>query len=185
MYALNFQYSSVLFPMLFAATPMALADLHASPALRRVGLDPARLRAGLVAGMIVASALTSWKFGVLVENSAFMAGWQPLIRHPGPADELRYRRVQEMIARIPPEAAVSASSEIGAQLSNRAKIYRWPEVRDAEYLLLGAWRFEAKEKAKLDELERGKFERLDEHEGILLLQRRSGPAPRPAAPRRR
>jgi uncharacterized membrane protein len=173
MFALNFQYSAVLFPMLFIATPEALARLGDDARLRALGLTAARLRPALVSGMVAASLLTSWKFGVLVENDAFMAGWQPLTRHPDARLRLRADRVREMVAAIPADASVAASSEIGPQLSNRDQIYRWPDIRDADYLLLGAWRFGDKEKRRLEALKRRTFEVLDEHDGVVLLRRRA------------
>ncbi len=181
MFALNFQYSSVLFPMFFIATPEALARLGESRHLRALGIVPSRLQPALLMGMLVASSLTSWKFGVFVPNDAFMAGWQPLTRSPGKRLRLRSDRVREMVAMIPADAAVSASSEIGPQLSNREKIYRWPDLRDAEYLLLGVWRFGKGEKKRVETLKRGRFELLDSFDGVELLRRRT-PPPLPKMP---
>ncbi|MCB9569018.1 MAG: DUF2079 domain-containing protein [Myxococcales bacterium] len=184
-FALNFQYSAVLFPMLFAATPQALAKIGESPRLRTLGIDGTRARAAAVAAILAASTLVSWKFGVLVENTAFKAGWQPLTRDPDAKLRLRADRTREMVAKIPADAAVSASSEIGPQLSNRERIYRWPDVRDAEYMLLGAWRFNGGERARLDRQAKTTFEVIDEHDGVILLKRREGsPAARADAPAR-
>lgn len=184
MYSLNFQYSAVFFPMLYVAAIDAFARVGESPRLGALGVDPSRLRAALVGGLIAATSLTTYKFGVFIENSAFMAGWQPLIRQPDEALQLRYRRLQEMIAQVPADAAIAASSEIGAQVSNRARAYRWPDVRDAEYLLLGAWRFEGKERQHFDRIRATTFEVIDEHDGIYLLRRRARPvaAPPPRRP---
>ncbi|MEZ4453548.1 MAG: DUF2079 domain-containing protein [Nannocystaceae bacterium] len=171
-FALNFHYSAVLFPMLFMATPEAIGRIAEAPRLQAAGLEPRRLRASLIVGVLAASLLVTWKYGVLFENSAFKAGWQPLIRRPDAALKLRYVRLQEMIARVPPDASIAASSEIGAHVSNRAKAYRWPDIRDAEWLLLGAWRFGADERARLERLKRTTYELVDEHDGIELLRRR-------------
>ncbi len=184
MFALNFQYSSVLFPMLFMATPEALARLGESRPLRGAGIRPSRLRAALLSGMVTASLLVSWKFGVFIENDAFMAGWQPLTRNPDAKMSLRADRVREMVASIPADARVSATSEIGPQLSNRDNLYRWPEIRDAEYLLLGAWRFGKGEQRKLAGLKRRRFEVIDSHDGVELLRRREAP-PQPSRPQPR
>lgn len=185
MFALNFQYSSVLFPMLFMATPEALARLGDNRRLEGAGISAQRLRPALLTGMLTASLLVSWKFGVFVENDAFMAGWQPLTREPDQRMRLRADRVREMVAAIPRDARVSATSEIGPQLSNRDNLYRWPEIRDAEYLLLGAWRFGQGEQRKLAGLKRKRFEVIDSHDGVELLRRRDEtPAPRPK-PRKR
>lgn len=175
MFALNFQYSSVLFPMLFIATPEALARLGKSKHLRALGVAPSRLRPALLMSMLVASSLTSWKFGVFVPNNAFLAGWQPLTRSPGKRLRLRSDHVREMVAAIPADAAVSASSEIGSQLSNREKLYRWPDLRDAEYLLLGVWRFGKGEKQRVKTLKRRRFELIDSFDGVELLRRRPPP----------
>jgi len=180
MFALNFQYSSVLFPMLFMATPEALARLGENRRLEGAGISTRRLRPALLTGMLMASLLVSWKFGVFVENDAFMAGWQPLTREPDERMRLRADRVREMVAAIPADAKVSATSEIGPQLSNRDYLYRWPELRDAEYLLLGSWRFGKGEQRKLTGLKRKRFEVIDSYDGVELLRRRDGtPAPHP------
>lgn len=171
-FSLSFHYSAVLFPMLFMAMPEALGRAEESPRLRGAGLHPGRLRAALCGGVIAASVLTSWKFGVLVENSSFVAGWQPLIRRPDNRLKLRYQRLQEMIAQVPADASIAATSEIGAHVSNRAHAYRWPDIRDAEWLLLGAWRFGKPERDRLDRLKRTTFEVVDSHDGIELLRRK-------------
>ncbi len=175
MFALNFQYSTLLFPMLFIATPEALARLGESKHLRALGVAPSRLRPALLMSMLVASSLTSWKFGVFIPNDAFMAGWQPFTRSPDKRLRLRSDRVREMVAAIPADAAVSASSEIGPQLSNREKLYRWPDLRDAEYLLLGVWRFGKSEKRRVETLKHRRFELIDSFDGVELLRRRAPP----------
>ncbi|HGG56900.1 MAG TPA: DUF2079 domain-containing protein, partial [Nannocystis exedens] len=182
MFALNFQYSSVLFPMFFIATPEALARLGKSKHLRALGMMPSRLQPALLMGMLVASSLTSWKFGVFIPNDAFMAGWQPLTRSPGKRLRQRSDHVRKMVAAIPADAAVSASSEIGPQLSNREKIYRWPDLRDAEYLLLGVWRFGKGEKKRVETLKRRRFELIDSFDGVELLRRRPPPPLRKMPP---
>lgn len=173
-FSLHFQYSSVLFPFLIAATAHGVGRVSEYRMWETVGLDGRRLRAALVATILGMTALVSWKYGVIVENDSFRAGWTRLTRNPGEDVVERYRRVRQMVDAIPPDAAVSTSTSIGPHVSNRAKAYRWPVVKDADYLIIrtNELKKKRKNKAKYDRLlKSGQYEVIDSHGAIKLLRR--------------
>lgn len=48
----------------------------------------------------------------------------------------RYENAVEAIAAVPPKAAVSANTNLGAHLTRRRDIYQFPTIENAEYVLL-------------------------------------------------
>jgi uncharacterized membrane protein len=174
MYSLHFQYTALLFPMLFAALPDGLVRVADSKRLRALGLERARLAWALVLTALTASVLVSYKRGVLFENASFVAGWTRLNRHPTPEMKERYARVQEMVARIGPDASVSVSHELGPHVSNRFKAYHWPTIGDAQYVFVYTTvpTFKKDDKQRLERLiQRKKFRVIDEAHGVQLLER--------------
>lgn len=174
LFSLHFQYSSVLLPMLFAAVPDGLVRVADSARLRMLGLARNRLAWTLVLGILTSSLLVSWKQGAIFDNAAFVGGWGPLVKRPTQEMRDRYAKLQEMIARIGPEAAVSANDETGPHIANRRKAYHWPTVNDAEYLLLyvESQYFRQDDQERLESLlKRKKFRVIDEGFGLQLLER--------------
>lgn len=174
LYSLHFQYSAVLIPMLFAAVPDAIARVSDSRRLQALGLERARVAWTLVLGMLTASLMVSAKRGAIFDNGSFVGGWGPLVKDPTPQMLERYARMQEMIARIGPEASVSANDETGPHIANRLKAYHWPTTGDAEFLLLyvESEYFRKDDQDRLERLlKRGRYRVIDEAHGIQLLQR--------------
>lgn len=175
-FSLYFQYSSVLFPFLLAATAHGIARVAEHDAVRAFRLDPSRVRPTLAGMVLLVTGLVSWKYGVLVENDAFRAGWTKLTRDPSSHVRERYRRVRAMVDQIPPDASVSSSTSIGPHVSSRAEAHRWPVVKDADYLLLRtnelSGKKRARERRKYDRyLKSGKYEVIDAFGAIKLLRR--------------
>lgn len=171
-FSLHFQYSSLLFPMLFVSVPDGFARVVDSRKLGALGLERGRLAWTLIFGMLTATLLTSVKYGVIFPNAAFKAGWNRLTRIPTQDMNDRYRRVQDLVARVGPDAAVSLTSEVGPHFSNRRKAYHWPTVNDADYLVLGTRHFKKDDDKKLKRLkDRKQFRLVDEINGIALYER--------------
>lgn len=170
-YSLHFQYSSVLFPVLLASLPDALARASESRVTRALGLHPRRLAWTLAWACLLATALTSLKFGAFVPNDSFKAGWNSIVRNPKQDALDRYDTVRELVAQIPPDATVSSTSGLGPHVSNRRDVYKWPSYREAEYLLLHTSKFDKKDKRRLDRLvRRGEFVRVDGGQGVELFE---------------
>jgi uncharacterized membrane protein len=66
-----------------------------------------------------------------------MTGYTPLrigFHWPGP--DAHDEQAGHMVRRIPPQASVSATNSLVPHLANRARIYIFPKVEDAEYIAL-------------------------------------------------
>ncbi|MDC0670210.1 DUF2079 domain-containing protein [Nannocystis radixulma] len=174
LFSLHYQYSALLFPMLFAALPDGVARMTDSERLRTLGLTRARVAWTLMLGMLTGSALVSWKRGVLLDNASFVAGWTRLDRRPTPEMKERYAKVQEIVARIGPESKVSVSHEIGPHFSNRRHAYHWPAINDAQFIILftDVYSFSKDDERRYQRLvQRGKFRVLEDTHGVILLER--------------
>jgi uncharacterized membrane protein len=171
-FSLYFQYSSVFFPLLFAALPDGLRRVVDSPTLPAAyGLRRAPLAWALAAGVLVATTGMSFKYGGIVPNAAFRAGWTPLQRFPDPKSRERHQWVRKMIDRIGPDAPVASTDILGAQLTNRRGIYRYPELGDARYLFVMPREFGKIGRAQYSAMLREKKLRLIEKKhGIELYE---------------
>lgn len=133
--SIYFQYSSVIFPIAFALTPIALQRIQGSGAAGALGLDGRRLGRAALTAAVVASALVSWKFGGIVDNAAFRGGFVRVTRLLSPQQQTSYAWIREQVAKIPPDASVAATNRLGAHISNRkeAFFYSGSHVRTVQY----------------------------------------------------
>lgn len=183
-FSLHFQYSALLLPMLFVAVPDGLARVTDGPRMKLLGLERARLAWTLMFGMLVATTITSVKYGVIFPNSSFKAGWNRLTRIPSAEMREKYVRVKEIAALIGPDAAVSVTSAVGPHLSNRRKAYHWPTVNDADYLVINS-ELKKEDERRLKRLrDKKQFRLIDDVAGISLYQRieEDDPDAAPATP---
>jgi uncharacterized membrane protein len=174
-YDTAFQYSCLLFPFLFVATPQALMRLTRSRVAAAIGLDPRRLFAALACAVCVSSVLVSRSYGVFWENSAFRGGYFRFNRKPTATQTERYRTVKEFRDQIGPEASVISTDRLGPHLAARTEFYRDPGQVDADYLVV--WDQELKSNKKEAEKWRQtrksrKYRLIDEKQGISLFKRR-------------
>jgi len=171
-FSLHFQYSALLFPMLFAAVPDGLRRVTDGPRVRALGLERAPLAWTLLFGMLAASLVTTVKYGVIVPNSSFKTGWNRLVRVPTPEMRERHAWVKEIAATIEPDAAVSMTSAVGPHLSNRRKAYHWPTINDADYLVLTVDHFKKDDERRLKRIrDKKQFRLIKEAHGIALYVR--------------
>lgn len=171
-YSLHFHYSSLALPMLFAALPDGLARVTDSKKLRALGLERARLAWTLVFGMLVGATVSSVKYGVIFPNASFRAGWSRLHRNPTQAMKDQYAQVRTWIEQLGPEAAISATSDIGPHISNRRKAYHWPTIHDAEYMMIRTQFFKKEDKKRLERVvKRHKFTLVEAAHGLELWVR--------------
>jgi uncharacterized membrane protein len=171
-FSLHFQYSALLFPMLFAAVPDGLRRVTDGPRIRALGIERAPLAWTLLFGMLTASLVTTVKYGVIIPNASFKTGWNRLVRVPTPEMRERHAWVEEIAATIEPGAAVSMTSAVGPHLSNRRKAYHWPTINDADYLVLTVENFKKDDERRLKRIrDKKQFRLVKEAHGIALYAR--------------
>jgi hypothetical protein len=174
-YSLYFQYSSVLFPFFIAAVPDAIASVSEGRSAKLNGLHPARMRWTLACTMLISTIVLSWKYGVIVPNSTFRAGWSPLVREPDEETKERFKELLELIALLPPDAAVSATDSIGPHVATREKIYRWPVLNDAKYALIRVGRLAAHDRRRYERMLARGWVFIDKADDIELLVKSDKP----------
>ena len=125
---------------------------------------PERLRPLLAALVVVVALAATFTVGPL---SGARRGWG-LERPPA------HRAViAAALAKIPADASVSADNTLGAHLSARERIYTFPLLGDAEYVVLdsqgrfGPWRTRKLEKLRQD----ARYRLVYEKEGVLVFKR--------------
>lgn len=171
-FSLHFQYSALLFPMLFAGVPDGLRRVTDGPRIKALGIERAPLAWTLLFGMLTASVVTTVKYGVIVPNASFKAGWNRLVRVPTTDMRDRHAWVKEIAATIEPDAAVSMTSAVGPHLSNRRKAYHWPTVNDADYLVLTVEHFKKEDERRLKRIrDKKQFRLIKEEHGIAFYKR--------------
>ncbi|XXX75144.1 DUF2079 domain-containing protein [Sorangium sp. So ce134] len=188
-FSIHFQYSSILFPIAFALTPIALKRAEDSAPAAYFGLDGRRLSRALIAAMLVASALVSWKFGGLVENASFKGGFHRVARKLTPEQEATYAWVRKQVESIPPGAIVGATSKMGPHVSNRKEAYFYPGDRAAivQYVFLDEGELKGKDLERHNAaVKRGELQELSRLKKMALFKRVK-PAPKqpPPAPAER
>ncbi len=171
-FSLYFQYSSLLFPMLFVAVPDGLRRVTDGPRVKALGIERAPLAWTLLFGMLTSSLILSAKFGALVPNHAFMAGWNRLVRVPTAQMREKYEWMKEIAAGIPPDASVSMSHWVGPHLSNRRKAYHWPAVNGAEFLVIDEASVKKDDERRLRRLvEKNEYRLVEKRNDISLYVR--------------
>ena len=169
-HSIHFQYSTVLYPFLMAMVPLVLAELRTSPRVARLFARPERLPAALVAGMIVASLVLGAKFGPLLPNASFHAGFTPFVFAAKPDDREALRWLEEKLAAIPPEASVAVTSRLGGHATSRDLVCHFGN--DADYLLVHDADLKRRERQRLSAMLARGYQLVDEH-GPLRLYARS------------
>ena len=170
-FSIHFQYSVVLFPVLFALTPIAIQRLREGDLPERIGLDRAQLVTVLLVCILASSLLMSWKFGGAVPNSAFRGGWARIPHTLTSQQERRYEEVRKLVDQIPANASVTVTARLGPHLSNRADVWRYQHGKESEYLMLDTrdlrGRLRREHQARLDA---GKLELLAKDRTVQLFR---------------
>jgi len=170
-FSIHFQYSVVLFPVLFALTPIALRRLRDSDLAERIGLARAQFVTVLLACVLASSLLMSWKFGGAAPNTAFRGGWARIPHTLTLEQEARYQRFRNLVEQMPADASVIATSRIAPHVSNRAEIWDYRHKGPTEYLMLDTRELRGwTKKLHTDRLAAGELE-LVAKDGTLQLFR--------------
>lgn len=172
-YLLETHYSAIAIPAIFFLAVLGAARLERR---RFAGTT-------LAAALLVASLLMNWQYGWL-GGKLYTGLPQPTARHVV---------AERLIAAIPPAASVSTLSVYVPHLAGRERIYLYPTVADADYILFDAAltadyfplisrdpRGEAIERL-LPYLTSGEYGAVQVEDGLLLLQRGHDPAANAAA----
>jgi uncharacterized membrane protein len=119
--------------------------------------------------------LLAWSLGY-----HYLRGWTPLARDfDWPESTHHHRLLDRFLDQIPPEAPVSTTPPLHPHLAHREKIYVFPTVADADYVLLDvSGRTDAHPndvRRTFDALiESGEFEIVDAADGYVLLSKQQG-----------
>jgi uncharacterized membrane protein len=121
-YSLGRQYGVVIIPLVAIAAAVAVARLE-----RRLGGRPAVVPAAAL-GVAAAAAVTYVHYG-----PGPGGGWfDPERYQPNP----RAGTAASLFARIPAEASVSAQENLAPHLSRRERLYLFPALHGADYVIL-------------------------------------------------
>jgi len=165
-YDIAYHYSAHLIPSIFFLSALGLQQVLR----RRFGPMPPRF---LALALCVASLALSYQYGRLLPKRGNE------IPAPGP----HAAAIASLLAHVPADASVSAMSDIVPHLTTRRTIYLFPDVADAEYLLLDTapqanfWPHEGlKGRSKairdmLPHIQSGAFGLVRQADGALLLKR--------------
>ncbi|HVU01082.1 MAG TPA: DUF2079 domain-containing protein [Polyangiaceae bacterium] len=136
LYSVHAQYSSTLVPVMFGLATAALARIRGAGRLPLGASGPRTARA-LSLGVLVSSLLVSYKFGGLVENETFIAGFRPLSREgtmrPLPGGNVAW--IEAFARSLPRGASVAANSRIVPHLGPVSDVYMIEERARAEYVI--------------------------------------------------
>jgi uncharacterized membrane protein len=135
-FTVHFQYTVVLFPIAFALTAFSLRQVQRGELFTGFGLEPRRLSSALLGAALVATLLTSWKFGGIVENESFRGGFARITRSLTPAQKDVYAWVNTQATSIPRQAKVAVTPKLGPHVSSRMHAYNYPERHDVDYLFM-------------------------------------------------
>jgi len=178
MFSVHFQYTATILPGLLLALPVGV-KLLADRSADWLSLSPERIRCALGVAIAVATLGVSAKYGALLPNEAFRAGFFRLERELSSEKAERYRWLRRVVEQIPADASVSATKAIGAHIANRDGAYFFPEIRDADYLLIDRRRVNKSRSrsSKMQQLEaEGRYRRIDAFGELELYQASGDPS---------
>ncbi|MFZ2360795.1 MAG: DUF2079 domain-containing protein, partial [Anaerolineae bacterium] len=163
-YLLDTHYSAIVIPSLFFLAALGLARVERR---RRAAALP------LAAALLTASLAMNWQYGWLGGK----------LFHGIPQPTERQRAIATLIDAVPPDASVSTLSRFVPHLASRERIYLYPTVAGADYILFDTAldadffplisrdpRGEAIERL-LPYVAGGEYGLLAGQDGLLLLQR--------------
>ena len=170
-FTVHFQYTSVIYPVAFMLTAVALKQVADGPIPLALGLDGKRFAASWLAAALVASLLVSWKFGAIADNGSFRGGFSRVVRELSPEQKSNYEWLDAASAKIPRTATVGTTNRIGPHVSNRKGAFFYPERQDVDFLLLDEGELGGSDQEKHTKLKAG-FDELDRRGRLALYQKK-------------
>jgi hypothetical protein len=126
----------------------------------------------LLGAMFAMSVVLSWRFGALVENGSFRAGFHRVTRTLSPAQEESYAWVRDIVTTIPAQASVAATPRLGPHVSNRLGAYNITNDVRADYVFADEAELKRDKRRRLSELLRsGRYVRVAKHGSKMLLRK--------------
>lgn len=168
-HSIHFQYSTVLYPFLMAMLPLVLADLRKSARVGKLLANPARFTTALIAGMIVSSLALGAKFGPLLPNDSFHAGFTKFVFESNPEDKETLRWLNETLASLPRDASISVTPKLGGHATSHDKVYHFG--RESDYLLVHRDDLKSRERRRLAALQAKGYRLVGEHRTVQLYER--------------
>ncbi len=170
-----YHYTAPMIPALMIATIAGVR--RASRLLTKVGLGHRSALALVMAFLLLNTAIYQRQEGLTPLAEGFSLF--PITPH----DQLAY----QVMKLVPPDASLSVHPDLDAHLSEREKIYVFPRVADAQYVLMDRLRDvssrdvltvpTAEHRLRLKVLDQliqsGQWETLLDHDGYVLLKRKS------------
>src|SRR5690606_25522677 len=91
-------------------------------------------RRAIVVGACVATLGVGSKFGALMPNNSFRAGWNPLVRDHNEKRAKEYKEFKESASLVPDDASVCTFTTYAPHFSNRRTVRRFPSCSKADYI---------------------------------------------------
>lgn len=180
-YSVHFQYSSLLVPFVFVLAASALGRIRSGD-IRFQSLDGPRLVRALGVGIVATSLLSSWKFGGLVPNQSFRAGFRPLVRETSPSGLALDGWLRKLSRSFPKGASVAASSRVLTHLGSVTKLYMYDEGIDVDYVVVGIKNRQVARQIGIDEA-RGALVQVDKFDDVRVYKATHKRLPPPSRPR--
>lgn len=134
--SLSFQYSTVVYPLLFCLVPEGLLRLRARRGLQCWGARGDGLVCGALGAMLLASALCCWNFGGVASNDVFHGGFSRVLHDWSPARARRYEGFRQLVTQIPEDAAVTATKRLVPHVSARRSIHLPSQRKHSDFELV-------------------------------------------------
>jgi uncharacterized membrane protein len=167
--SINYHYSSLLVPFLFALCADALGRLRRGD-LRLSTWAAARVGGALAVGIVVTTLLASWKFGAVWANESFRAGLRPQARFLKPALTARAKWLREIAWRLPRDATITASTTIVPHLGRIRYVYYFGNNKPSEYVIYSGTKDAYTRAALEDAIRTGRLVPIDRHEKLVLYR---------------
>jgi uncharacterized membrane protein len=169
-FSTHFQYTNTILPFAFFVAPDAIKQIADGKLVSAYGLSGPRLQRALAVSALFASIAVTFKFGGIVDNKSFRGGFYPVVRDLGDEGRANYAFVEQMIAKIPPNASVAASNRMGPHISNRREAYFYGQ-KSAEYIFLDERELKPDRKTAVKKaLTEGKIVELGRRGAFVLYQ---------------
>ncbi len=168
-----YRYAVAFVPFAFALAPAGLARLADGPLPGVAAVDPRRLRRAVLAGLLVASLLVSWKFGALVDNASFKLQAGKPARALSVVEKETYAWVREQADRVPVGASLAATPKLGPHAADRPRAYVYPDRDGTEYVFVDDAELRGPELDKHQKaLAQGEFTEVAKRGRMALLRRK-------------
>jgi len=129
--AISFQYTTHWTPFVFLASVLALVTLSRRP-------HGSAARWAALATVVVVLGADSYTYGAIFQHETFVGGFSHFQFQMSPAEERRWKGMQELVAMIPPDASVAATENETPHVSTRKNIYPLRVVPvPVDYILVG------------------------------------------------